>query len=119
MRVEMAMKTELSDFVDDDRPVSIGDLVPAALRTIWERGRAHRDATWTREEIEHVESLIKGCPMTRIFILTGAPTPADLLDRAAAHGIPIRTVAHETPHPTGCYGASEIEQPTDDEENAR
>lgn len=46
--------------------------------------------------------------MTRYFILTGAPTPAALLDRAEAHGTAGRAVAHATPHPVGCYGAVEI-----------
>jgi hypothetical protein len=46
--------------------------------------------------------------VTRFFVLTGAPTPADLIDRAAAHGTAGRAVAHDTPHPTGVYGCVEI-----------
>ena len=43
----------------------------------------------------------------RYFVLTGAPTPGDLLDRATAHGTAGRVVAHPAPGP-GCYGAIEL-----------
>lgn len=47
--------------------------------------------------------------MTRLFILTAAPSPTALLDRAAAHGDNARVVAHAAPHPgADCYGAIEI-----------
>ena len=47
--------------------------------------------------------------MTRYFLLTGAPSPTALLDRADEHGPSARVVAHAAPHPgADCYGAIEL-----------
>lgn len=45
-----------------DEPTSIGELMPDVLRKIWDRGRAHREATWTPEEIAEAEILLRERP---------------------------------------------------------